>query len=340
MNFRSGSPGACGALGLIALAAAMAATASCAPHAAGEAQARVLRAADGQPEGYPTVESLKEFARVLEEETGGRLQTRVYAGRQLGEEIDTVEQTAFGAIDVNRINATVLNNIAPKTVVLTMPFLFRSAEHRMRVLEGPVGQEILDSLEPYGLVGLAYYDSGSRSLYTNRRAVRTPEDLRGLRIRVQNSDVGIAMIEALGGNATPMEFGQVYEALRNGAIDGAENNWPSFADTRHFEVADHYSLTEHSMVPEVLVMSKRTWDRLSADERAAVRNAAAQSARKMSALWAARVQEAKTVVAAHGNDVVAIEDKTAFLEAMAPVYERFAADADIARLVEIARETP
>lgn len=302
--------------------------------------ARELRSADTHPHGYPPVEAVKYMGEILRKRTGGRYSIRVYAGRQLGEERDTLEQTVFGAVDLNRINITVLNNVIPETIVLTLPFIFRSVEHRDRVLNGPIGREILDAMEPFGLIGLAYYDSGVRSMYSTEGLIRHPDDMQGLRIRVQNSDVAVAMVEALGGNATPMEFGQVYEALRNGAVDGAENNWPSYLSTRHFEVANYYSLTGHTMVPEVLVMSRQTWERMSADDRAHVRAAAKLSQQRMSELWAARVADARAAIEANGNEILDDIDKQPFIDAVQPIYAEFAGDPKLADLVRRIRELP
>jgi tripartite ATP-independent transporter DctP family solute receptor len=304
-----------------------------------QAQAREFRSADIHPAGYPTVEAVEYMSEVLLERSGGRLGIKVYSGAQLGEERDTLEQTVFGAVDLNRLNLPVLNNVVAETTVLTLPFIFRSREHYDRVLNGPIGEEILAAMEPYGLIGLAFYDSGERSMYSPRKAIRHPDDLRGMRIRVQNSDVAVAMIEALGGNATPMEFGQVYEALRNGAIDGAENNWPSFSTTRHFEVAHYYSLTQHSMVPEVLVMSKLTWDGLPAADQALVRQAARESVARMRRLWDERVAIAHAHILAAGNEVIEDIDKAPFIEAVKPVYERFASSPALQDLVRRILET-
>lgn len=303
------------------------------------AMARDFRSADIHPDGYPTVEAVEYMGEVLAERSGGRLGIRVYAGAQLGEERDTLEQTVFGAVDINRLNLPVLNNVVQETMVLTLPFIFRSREHYDHVLQGPIGEEILAAMEPYGLIGLAFYDSGERSIYSPKRPIRHPDDLKGMRIRVQNSDVAVAMVEALGGNATPMEFGQVYEALRNGAIDGAENNWPSFSTTRHFEVAHYYSLTQHSMVPEVLVMSKLTWDELAPADRALVRQAAQASVARMRQLWNERVAMAHERILAAGNEVITDIDKGPFIEAVQPVYQRFAADPMLADLVRRIQET-
>ncbi len=301
---------------------------------------QILRAADTQPMGYPTVESVRFMGELLAKETDGRLVVRLYPGRQLGEGWDTLEQTLFGAVDLNRVSLAVLTNVIPETIIPTLPFLFRSEAHRDRVLQGPIGDDILAAFEPYGLIGLAFYESGSRSMYTSKGLVRHPDDLKGMRIRVQSSDVAVAMVELLGGNATPMEFGQVYEAVRNGTVDGAENNWPSFVDTRHFEVAHYFSLTEHTMVPEVLVMSKLRWDRMSAEDQVKIRAAAKASVGHMKKLWAEKVEVAKAQVRANGNEVTADVDKQAFQDKLEPLYQQFAGTPTLAEYVRRVRETP
>ena len=283
-----------------------------------------FRSADTHPDGYPTVEAVKAMGQALEAASGGRLRVRVFPGRQLGEEKDTIEQTIVGAIDMNRVNLAPLNNIVPATAVPGLPFIFRSVDHMHRVMDGPIGEEILRALEPAGLVGLAFYDSGARSFYNTKRPIRSPADMKGLKIRVQNSDLFVSMVSALGANATPMEFGQVYEALKSGVIDGAENNWPSYESTRHFEVARHYALSEHSMSPEVLVMSKKSWDRLSSEDQAMLRKAAKASVPVMRRLWAERETKARETVLKSGVQLVEGLDKQPFIDAMGPVYEKFA----------------
>lgn len=299
-----------------------------------------FRSADTHPDGYPTVEAVKAMGQALEAASGGRLRVRVFPGRQLGEEKDTIEQTIVGAIDMNRVNLAPLNNIVPATAVPGLPFIFRSVDHMHRVMDGPIGEEILRALEPAGLVGLAFYDSGARSFYNTKRPIRSPADMKGLKIRVQNSDLFVSMVSALGANATPMEFGQVYEALKSGVIDGAENNWPSYESTRHFEVARYYALSEHSMSPEVLVMSKKSWDRLSPEDQAMVRKAAKESVPVMRRLWAERETKARETVLKSGVQLVEGLDKQPFIDAMGPVYEKFArTDAlrDLVKRIQAAR---
>jgi tripartite ATP-independent transporter DctP family solute receptor len=300
--------------------------------AAGVSAQTTLRSSDTHPDGYPTVEAVKFLGQLMEQRTNGRVKIQVYHSSQLGQEKDTIEQTRFGVIDMNRINLGPLNNLVPETSIPGLPFLFRSVDHMRKVMDGPIGEEILKALEPHGLVGLAYYDSGARSFYNSKRAVTKPEDMKGLKIRVQQSDLFIALVSALGANATPMPFGEVFSALQTGVIDGAENNWPSYESTRHFEVSKFYSLTEHSMSPEVLVMSKRAWDKLGAEDQATMRKAAKESVVKMRELWEAREKSAEAAVKAKGAQITSV-DKQAFIDAMKPVYDKFVTNPKLKDLV-------
>jgi tripartite ATP-independent transporter DctP family solute receptor len=235
--------------------------------AATGAIAREFRAADTQNEEYPTVQALRFMGSLIAERTGGRHQIRVFHSHQLGEEKETIEQTRAGAIDLNRTNVAMIGNFVPAMNVLAMPFLFRSIEHQQRVLDGPIGTEILNSFEPYGFVGLAFYDSGARSIYNSVRPVRSIADIKGLRIRVQQSELMSDMIRSLGAEPIELPYGQVLTGLATKLIDGAENNWPSFVTTDHYKYAGFYTLTEHTMSPEVLVMSQKAWQILSAEDR-------------------------------------------------------------------------
>src|SRR5688572_17451463 len=226
----------------------------------------MLRSADIHPDGYPTVEAVKHFGSLLEKKTSGRYKVQVFHSAQLGQEKDTIEQTRFGVIDLNRINMGPFNNLIPETFVPALPFIFRSVDHMRKTMDGPIGEQILKAFEPHGLVALAFYDSGARSFYNSKRAINTPADLKGMKVRVIQSDLFLDLVNALGANATPMPPGEVYSALQPGVVDGAENNWPSYDSFRHFEVAKYYSLTQHSMSPEVLVMSKRSFDKLSPED--------------------------------------------------------------------------
>lgn len=294
----------------------------------------VLRVADTHPSDYPTVQAMVYMGELLQEWSNGEIRLKIYAGGQLGEEKDTLELTVFGGIDVNRVNLAPLNSIVDETTVLAMPFLFRSIDHMRKTVDGPIGDEILQAFKDHGLIGLAYYDSGARSVYNSKRPVRTPEDLAGMKIRVQNSDLFVDLMAALGANPTPMGFGQVYESLVLGTIDGSENNWPSYESTRHFEVAPYYSLTQHTMTPEVLVMSKHRWDRLSEDQQMLIRQAARASVARMRELWEARVASSRETVISAGVDIIEDIDKTLFIQAVQPLYDSFLVDPELKNLLE------
>lgn len=293
-----------------------------------------LRAADLHPADYPTVLAVQSMAKQLAQQTNGRINLKMYSGAQLGAEKATLEITIFGGIDINRTSLAPMNSIAPLTGVLSLPFLFRSTEHMRKVVDGSIGDEILATLEPHGLIGLAFYDSGARSMYNTRRPIHSPADMDGMKIRVMNSDIFVDMIAALGGNATPMSYGQVYESLALGTIDGAENNWPSFDSSRHFEVANFYSLTQHVMVPEVLVMSRYRWEKLSIADQQLIRQAAKDSVVTMRRLWDARVAASHEAMVAAGVDIVYNIDKQPFMDAMEPLYEEYLQEPELRELVE------
>ncbi len=284
---------------------------------------RMLLSSDTHPVGYPTVEAVQEMGRLLLERTSGRLGVRVYAGGQLGAERDTLEMTSFGGLDLNRVFMSPLNAIEPDTMIPSLPFLFHSKEHMRSALDGAPGRAILDRLEPHGLIGLCYYDSGERSFYNTKRPILSPEDMKGLKIRTPNSDLSVAMINATGANATPMDLGEVYQSLVQGVIDGAENNWPSFESGRHFEAAPYFSLTRHTMTPEVLLMAKARWDKLSSADREIVMACAAESVPFMRKLWDERVAASRERLLAAGVKENEVADREAFVRLMRPVYDRF-----------------
>src|ERR1700742_553612 len=279
--------------------------------------AREFRAADTQSEHYPTVQALRFMGRLVEERSGGRLQIRVFHSRQLGEEKETIEQTRAGAIDLNRTNVALIGNFVPAMNVLAMPFLFRSIEHMQKVLDGPIGSEILSSFEPFGFIGLAFYDSGARSIYNNLHPVRSLADLKGLRIRVQQSELMSPMIRAPGAEPVELPYGQVLTGLATRLIDGAENNWPSFVTTDHYKFAGYYTLTEHTMGPEVLVMSQKAWTSLTAEDQAIFRDAARQSSRFMRERWKDLEEQSRKQAEAAVVTIVSDFDHKPFEAAMA-----------------------
>ena len=294
--------------------------------------AKEFRSSDVHPEDYPTVMAVKFMSDQIKAKTGGKDSIKVYTMSQLGSEKDTIEQTKIGALDFVRINVAPMNNICPETMVPTMPFLFRSKEHTRKVLDGPIGDEILKACEKQGFIGLAFYDSGSRSLYTVKKPVKSLADVKGLKIRVQQSDLWVSLLQAMGANATPMPYGEVYTGLKTGVVDGAENNFPSYDTARHFEVAKYYALTDHSMAPEMLLMSKKVWDGLTPQEQTIIRDAAKASVPYMRKLWDEKELESRKKVEAGGAQIVEV-DKKSFSDAMKPVYDKFITDPKLKDMV-------
>ena len=302
------------------------------------ATAREFRVADTQSEDYPTVQALMFMARLVEEGTAGRHRIRVFHSRQLGEEKDTIEQTRVGAIDLNRTNVAPIGSLIPAANVLALPFLFRSFDHLHKVLDHAIGDEILASSQRHGFVSLTFYDSGSRSIYNSVRPIRTLADMKGLRIRVQQSEVMVEMIKALGAEPVELPYGQVSTGLSTRLIDGAENNWPSYVTTNHYKLAPYYTLTEHTMGPEVLVVSPRAWESLSAEDRNIFRDAARKSSAYMRELWHGLEERSRQQARAAGNTIISEFDRKPFEQAMNTIYAKTVTDPGLRQLIERIRQ--
>jgi tripartite ATP-independent transporter DctP family solute receptor len=296
--------------------------AACA-HGALAAEKRIeLRAADYWDDQYPTVKGLKRMGELLNERTGGRITLKVFASGGLGTEKETLEQVKIGALDLVRVNISPMNNICQETIVPTLPFLFRSIDHMHKALDSAIGDEILASCEAKGYVGLAYYDSGARSVYT-KKPVHTLADMKGLKLRVQQSDLWVSLAAAMGANATPMPMGEVYTGMRTGLVDAAENNVPSYESSKHFEVVKYYSRTEHSMAPEVVMFSKSVWEKLSPEDQQIIKLAAKDSVPAQRKFWDERDAASLKIVLAGGAQIISDVDKKSFQDAMGPVYAKF-----------------
>jgi len=293
----------------------------------------VLKSSDTHPDGYPTVEAVKHFGDLVKERTGGRYSVEVYHSAQLGEEKDTIEQVRSGVIELNRVSMAPFNGLIPETTVPSLPYLFRSEEHMHAVMDGAVGDQIKASFEPHGLVALAFYDAGARSFYNKTKPINTVADMAGLKFRVIQSDIFVDMVSALGANATPMPYGEVYSAIETGVIDGAENNFPSYDTAKHAEVAKNYSLDEHTILPEVFVMNKAAFDKLTPEDQEIFRQAAKDSVGKQRELWSAKVKESRAKVEAAGAQITNPE-KQGFIDAMGPVYEKHVKDDKLKAMVE------
>lgn len=291
------------------------------------AQEITLRAADNQPETYPTVLGLRAMADYLAQNSDGRIVMEIFAGGQLGDERSTIEQAQLGVIDIVRTSTSPVGEFYAPMGVYSLPYLFRDETHFVNVLEGEVGEELLTGLSEAGLVGLAYYDSGSRNFYTTETPIRSVADLQGLRIRAQESQVVLDMMEALGAEPVPLPFGEVYTSLQTGVIDGAENNFPSYGPegVRHFEVAPYYTLNGHARVPEVVMISQSTLDRLSPEDQALVREAAQASVSVQFEAWAELVERSRTAVEEAGSEIIEV-DVGEFQAAVAPVLEQYAGE--------------
>ena len=302
------------------------------------AQATEFRSADiHNADDYPTVLAVKHMGQTLEKLSGGKHKIKVFNKGALGSEKETIDQVKIGALDMVRVNVAPMNGVCPMTMVPTMPFLFRSTEHMRKVLDGAIGDEILKSCESAGYVGLAFYDSGARSIYA-KKAIKTVADAKGLKIRVQQSDLWVALVGAMGANATPMPYGEVYTGLKTGLIDAAENNIPSFDTAKHVEAVKVYSKTEHSMAPEILLMSKLVWDKLPANEQAMVRQAAKESVAVQRQAWDDQEGKSLARVKAAGAEIVEV-DKRSFQAVMGPVYDKFMTTPDMKRLVKAIQDT-
>ena len=302
---------------------------------AGSLMARDFRSADNQPKDYPTVMAVKHMGEVLKKETGDKYGIKVFSDAQLGSEKDAMEQVKIGAIDMSRNNTSNFHGIVPETVILSLPFIFRSKEHHLKVINGPIGDKIMAAFEKYGYVGLAMYDSGSRSIYS-KKPLKNLAEVKGMKIRVQPSDLCVDLVKAMGATPTPIPYSEVYMALKTNLVDAAENNYPSYETAKHFESAPVYSETFHQMSPEVVVFSKKVWDGLKKEEQDALRKAARESVAVYQKLWSAKEGAAREAVLKGGAKIVpaAEIDQKAFVEAQKAVWDKYASTPELKALVQ------
>lgn len=301
--------------------------------------AQELRGWNIHVEDYPVSIGMESFAAEVSEKTDGRVTGKVFHNGVLGDQPDAIEQARLGAIDFGVFSLGPMGQVVPETNVVSLPFIFKSTDQMYRLMDGDVGDEIGKGLEAKGLVALGWYDAGARSFYNSIKPINTPEDVVGMKVRVMNNDLFVGMVESMGGNATPMAFGEVYQSLRTGVVDGAENNPPSYESTNHYEVAKYYSLSEHLIIPECLCMSKATWDRFSPEDQEIVMAAGRASADLQRGLWQEREAASMAKVEAAGTIVNRVENKVPFQEAMAGVYASFLEDnPDLEGLVKMIRD--
>lgn len=291
-------------------------------------------------EGYPNTIAMDAFAEKVADKTGGEITLKMFHGGTLGSQPDAVEQVRLGGLQIGNFNLGPIGPIVPAANVVSLPFIFKDVDHMFRVLEGEGGAAIAAGMAEKGLTPLAWYDAGARSFYNGDRAINTPEDVKGMKVRVMNNDLFTGMIAELGGNPSPMAFSEVYQALSTGVVDGAENNWPSYESTGHFEVAGYYSLSQHLIIPECICINTDAFNALSAEMQAAVTEAAQESAEIQRQLWKEREAASRKAVEAAGVVVNEVADKAPFQAAMAPVYEAyFESNPDLRPLVELIQAT-
>ena len=287
-----------------------------------------MRLAETHPADYPTTQGDYEFAKLVKERSNGKITIEVYHSKQLGEEKAVIEQVQLGAIDFTRVSLAPVASFDAKFNALQMPFLYRDTDHLWKVLNGNIGDELLAGLEKSDFIGIGWFDGGIRNFYT-KRLVKTPKDLKGMKIRVQQSELMVDMVKALGATATPLPYGEVYSALQTGVVDGAENNYPSYDSTSHYEVAKFLVEDEHLRIPEIIIASKKALNsKLSKKEIEMVKQAARDAQTLQIKLWNEKVTASKEKVKAAKCVITELsaDEKKAFQDAMSPVYDKQADD--------------
>src|SRR5499427_1639284 len=285
-----------------------------------------LKASDVHPAGYPTVVAVENFGKKLEQATNGRISVKMFASMQLGGEKEAIEQAQIGAIQLARVSVGALGPVIDELNVFNLPFLFRNTAHMQQVIDGAIGQELLDKITANpkaSLVGLCWMDAGARSMYDTKKPINSIEDLKGLKMRVMGNPMFVDMMNALGGNGVSMGYDQVFSALQTGVVDGAENNPPSFVFDNHFTVAKYYTLTEHLIVPEVLVLSKKAWDTLAPEDQALVMKFASEAQLDERKLWQAYEKQAMEKAKAAGIQIIEVANKKPFQDAVKPVWDKY-----------------
>lgn len=299
---------------------------------------KTIRLAHGLDIQHSVHKAMVRMGEDLSKISGGKLKIDIYPNQQLGSERENLELLQIGSLDMTKVSVGVLENFAPKMKVLGLPYLFRDKEHSFHVLDGPIGQQLLKEGEQFWLKGLGYYDAGSRSFYTKDKPIHTPKDLEGLKIRVMESVTAIEMVKALGSSPTPISWGELYTSLQQGVVDGAENNPPSFYLSRHYEVCKFYTLDEHTVLPDVLVMGTEFWDRLTAQEKEWVEEAVAHSVVYQRELWAKAEIKALEEVEKAGVEIIR-PDKNLFKDKVESVYDQYNNDPEMKLLIQQIKDT-
>ncbi|WP_418499926.1 TRAP transporter substrate-binding protein [Flagellimonas sp.] len=299
---------------------------------------RVIKLAHGLDVNHSVHKAMLKMGEDLEKLSGGKMTIKIYPNQQLGSERESLELLQIGSLDMTKVSVGVLENFAPDMKVFGIPFLFRDKQHSFSVLDGPIGKKLLEEGEKFWLKGLCYYDAGSRSFYTKDKQVTTPDDLKGLKIRVMESATAMDMVRSLGGAPTPISWGELYTSLQQGVVDGAENNPPSFYLSRHYEVCKYYTINEHTMLPDALLVSTHLWNKLSEQEQQWLQEAADNSVAYQRELWAISEKQALEEVEKAGVEVI-YPDKAPFEEAVQGIYDQYKGDRVMSTLIEQIQQT-
>lgn len=294
---------------------------------------KVLYFAHSLPTSHPVHKGILEMQRMLDEKSGGQLRIKVFPDGQLGSEREVLELLQIGSIAITKVSASALSNFAPEYQVTVVPYLFRDDAHLWRNLEGEVGEQLLASGSEYLLRGLCFYDAGARSFYTKEKPINSPEDLTGLKLRVQNDQMSVAMANTLGASATPMAFSELYTALQQNVVDGAENNIPSFVTSNHFEVCKYYTFDEHTLIPDVVIIGTKFWDKLSDQEKTWLKSAAEESVVKQKQFWKETIVEQMNMLKENGVQFT-YPDKTPFQEKSKPIMENLMKDPKMKAIID------
>ncbi len=294
---------------------------------------RVLRLAHGLDTNHPVHHAMVHLGEKLSEKSGGKLIVKIYPSGQLGAERECLELLQIGSLDITKVSAAVLENFVTDYKVFSIPYVFRNKEHSHKVYDSQVGKTFLLKGEPFRLRGLCFFDAGSRSFYAKEKIISTPDDLKGLKIRVQKSNMAVAMVQQLGGSPTPISWGELYTALQQGVVDGAENNLPSFHSSKHYEVCKFYSFDEHTAVPDILLIGTESWNRLSAQERQWLQEAANESAIYQRKVWAEAELQALQIIKEAGVQVI-YPDKSSFANRTKGIIDMFKDNKEAMQLIE------
>jgi tripartite ATP-independent transporter DctP family solute receptor len=290
-------------------------------------QKLILKASDVHPAGYPTVVAVEDLGKKLEKTTNGRVSVAMYPSMQLGGEKEAIEQAQVGAIAFARVSVGALGPVIDDLNVFNLPYVFRNTTHMQSVIDGPIGQDLLDKVtnSGKGLIGLCWMDAGARNFYNTKKPIKTMADLKGLKVRVMGNPMFVDMANSMGGNGVAMGYDQVFSALQTGVVDGAENNPPSFVFDNHYQVAKFYTIDEHLIVPEMLVFSKKIWDTMSRDEQAALIKFSKEAQQEERKLWAEYEKQAMDKAKAAGIQIIEVSDadKKAFQDAVKPVWDKY-----------------